>query len=153
VWEHVGFSMNLPVISAPEVRGRDLFVDGSLVDNLPVGAMADMGEGPIIAVDVKPTRDLEPVRDVGTARPGWRGSARDAEPVGERPARTPMLTETLARVLLLASEDTVQAAERHADLIIRPRLAGVGLLEFHQLDVAREAGRTAARDALDQAGV
>ena len=38
-----------------------------------------------------------------------------------------------------------------ADLIIKPRVEGVGLLEFHQLDAAREAGQTAAREALAQA--
>ncbi|MCW2971693.1 MAG: hypothetical protein JWO23_2820, partial [Solirubrobacterales bacterium] len=38
------------------------------------------------------------------------------------------------------------------DIVIKPRAEGVGLLEFHQLDAAREAGRAAARDAL-QAGV
>ena len=45
LWETVGFSMCLPVIAPPQVRGRELFIDGSLVDNLPVGAMADLGEG------------------------------------------------------------------------------------------------------------
>jgi hypothetical protein len=35
--------------------------------------------------------------------------------------------------------------------VIKPRAEGVGLLEFHQLDVAVEAGRPAARAALDDA--
>ncbi len=29
-------------------------------------------------------------------------------------------------------------ARRHADLVIKPRAEGVGLLEFRQLDTARE---------------
>ncbi|HYB48921.1 MAG TPA: hypothetical protein VED20_16475, partial [Streptosporangiaceae bacterium] len=45
------------------------------------------------------------------------------------------------RLLLLGSENTSEAARRHADLVIRPRAEGVGLLEFDQLDTAREAGR------------
>jgi len=36
---------------------------------------------------------------------------------------------------------------RYADLLIRPRPEGVGLLEFHQL----EAGRAAALEALEHA--
>jgi predicted acylesterase/phospholipase RssA len=121
------------------VRGRDLLVDGSLVDNLPVAAMADLGEGPIIAVDVKATFERPP----GSGRPG-----------AERPVRAPRppsLGETLTRVLLLGSADTSESARRHADLIIKPRAEGVGLLEFHQLDAAREAGRRAAREALQTA--
>ena len=55
------------------------------------------------------------------------------------------------RVLTLGAADTTDAARRHADLVITPRPEGVGLLEFHQLDAAREAGRAAARAALEDA--
>jgi NTE family protein len=136
LWEAVGFSINLPVIAPPQVRGRKILIDGSLVDNLPVKAMADMGEGPIIAVDVK----------AAPSRPAGRPPAARA-----RDGRPPSLGETLTRLLLLGSENTAQAAHRHADLVIKPRAEGVGLLEFGQLDAAREAGRTAAREALERA--
>ena len=139
LWEAVGFSICLPVIAPPQVRGREIFVDGSLVDNLPVKAMADMGEGPIIAVDVKATFERS------KNGPTVAGARED------RPPRPPSLSETLTRVLLLGSENTSEAARRHADLLIKPRAEGVGLLEFHQLDTAREAGRAAAREALERA--
>jgi NTE family protein len=135
LWETVGFSINLPVLAPPQVRGRKLFIDGSLVDNLPVKALADMGEGPIIAVDVR-------------ARPKRPAPARAR---ADRPPLPPSLGETLTRLLLLGSENTAQAARRHADLVIRPHAEGVGLLEFASLDAAREAGRVAAREALDRA--
>jgi NTE family protein len=35
--------------------------------------------------------------------------------------------------------------------VIEPRAVGVGLLEFHQIDAAREAGRVAARAAIEHA--
>jgi predicted acylesterase/phospholipase RssA len=138
LWESVGFSISIPILGPPAVRGDNLFIDGSLVDNLPVAAMSDMGEGPIIAVDVKATFD----RSSAGHRP------TDGRTGAERP---PGLGETLTRVLLLGSANTSEAARRHADVVIRPRTDGVGLLEFHQLDTAREAGRVAARQALDQA--
>src|SRR5581483_8268619 len=139
VWEGVGLSINIPVLGPPEVRGRSLLVDGSLVDNLPVAPMSDLGEGPIIAVDVKATFEPSPDgRPVDADRPA-------------RPPRPPSLGETLTRVLLLGSANTSESARRHADLIIKPRAEGVGLLEFHQLDAAREAGRRAAREALEAA--
>jgi predicted acylesterase/phospholipase RssA len=139
LWEAVGFSINVPILGPPVIRGRDMFVDGSLVDNLPVKAMADMSEGPIIAVDVKATFERP--------EPGPAGaSGRD-----DRPVRLPSLNETLMRVVLLGSENTSEAARRHADLVIKPRTNGIGLLEFHQLDAAREAGREAAREALERA--
>jgi EmrB/QacA subfamily drug resistance transporter len=135
LYEAVGFSVCLPVVAPPQVRGRELFIDGSLVDNLPVRVMADMGEGPVIAVDVKPTSEHQN----GASRPSAAAS------------RPPRLGETLTRVLLLGSANTSEAARRHADLVIAPRAEGVSLLEFHQIDVARAAGRAAAREALEDA--
>jgi predicted acylesterase/phospholipase RssA len=44
----------------PRVRGRDLLVDGSSLDNMPVEAMAAPGEGPIVAVDVQALLDRAP---------------------------------------------------------------------------------------------
>jgi NTE family protein len=137
LWETVGFSICIPILAPPQVRGRELLIDGSLVDNLPVQVMADLGEGPIIAVDVKTTFE----RASG-------GRPREGQ---ARTERTPSLGETLTRVLLLGSANTSDAARRHADLVIKPRAEGVGLLEFHQLDAAREAGRAAAREALETA--
>ena len=149
LWEKVGFSMCLPIIAPPQTRGRELFIDGSLINNLPVEAMADMGEGPVIAVDVKASFDRPAEGDgrAGTAGPESNGASRSQR----RSERPPSLGETLTRVLLLGSANTSDAARRHADLIIKPRAEGVGLLEFTQLDAAREAGRAAAREALEQA--
>ena len=102
-------------------------------------AMAEMAEGPIIAVDVKAT----PQRLVK----GPEGSrVRD-----DRPPRPPSLGEALTRLLQLGSQNTTEAARRHADLVITPRAEGVGLFEFDQLDTAREAGRAVAREALERA--
>jgi NTE family protein len=146
LWEAVGLSMSLPIIAPPQARGRELFIDGSLVDNLPVGAMADLGEGPVIAVDVKASFD----RKANDRRGGHAGAGAERPGQGRiRAARPPGLGETLTRVLLLGAANTSDAARRHADLIIKPRAEGIGLLEFHQLDAAREAGRTAAAEALE----
>jgi NTE family protein len=137
--EAIAFSICLPIIAPPRIRGREMFIDGSLVDNLPVKAMANMAEGPIIAVDVKAAFERSNNR---------RAAPRTRD---DRRPRPPSLGETLTRVLLLGSENTSEAARRHADLVIRPRAEGVGLLEFHQLDTARDAGRAAARMALERA--
>jgi predicted acylesterase/phospholipase RssA len=155
LWEAVGFSMCLPILAPPQVRGREILIDGSLVDNLPVGAMAELGEGPVIAVDVKPTAELPQTSRRGAAAildgdTRMRAESDGAHVPGEQTAMTPSLAETLVRVLLLGSANTSEAASRHADIVIRPRVEGVGLLEFHQLDAARDAGRAAARAWLEQ---
>lgn len=143
LFEAVGTSVCIPILAPPQVRGRSLLVDGSLEDNLPVATMASLGEGPIIAVDVK----------ASFVRPGENRSPASAAAAteGRQELRPPSLGETLTRVLLLGSSNTSESARLHADLTIKPRAEGVGLLEFHRLDIAREAGRVAARDALERA--
>ena len=68
-----------------------------------------------------------------------------------RPDTLPGLVETLTQALLLGSTDTAEVARLHADLVITPPNRGVGMLEFHQLDRLREAGRKAAAEALERA--
>jgi predicted acylesterase/phospholipase RssA len=127
---------SLPVLAPPYLDGDRVLVDGTALNNLPVETMAARREGPVVAVDIKPAskRDLE--------------VSVDSQPGQSRAARIPGLFETLVQVMLLASSNTTRAAREHADLVISPHDGGVGLLEFHQIDHAREAGRRAAREAL-----
>jgi NTE family protein len=55
---------------------------------------------------------------------------------------------TMARVALLSSANTSEAARSHANLTIDVQLPDIGLLEFHQIDRAKVAGRAAAAEAL-----
>jgi len=142
--DHIGTSMCLPVLAPPQVRGERLLIDGGMIDNLPVAAMAKLGEGPVIAVDIR--------AGDGSSSPsaGHSGNGlprQDAAGVAERPP--PGLGETLGRLFLLASSNTAQESRKHANLVIEPRSPGVGLLEFHQIDAAVEAGRRATQAALE----
>jgi NTE family protein len=85
-----------------------------------------------------------------TRPPGDGGSSSDEDGPSARP-RPPRLGETLLRTLVLASADIDKEARRFADLVIEPRSPGMGLFEFHQIDQAIEAGRRAAREALQEA--
>jgi NTE family protein len=163
----IGASMSLPLIGPPMRREDRLLVDGSLLDNLPIAPMSSSGEGPVLAIDIK-GGEGHTHRAEGVAQQGSRaddpitGAPADAaRPIGaanptgaarpSRPPRLPSLPETMARIALLSSANTDEAARRHADMTISVRVPGVGLLEFHQIDAAREAGRLAAITALQDA--
>jgi NTE family protein len=129
----VACSLRLPGIFPPYVYHGALHVDGGVLDNLPVSALAS-AEGPLIAVAI--------------------GFGGDAKPVAATqfagPPRVPGIAETLMRTMMMGSGTAAAATQAHADVVIRPGTRGVGLLEFHQIDQAREAGRTATREALPQ---
>ena len=128
--EAVGASMSIPGLVPPLSRSGRLLVDGGVLNNLPIDAMADAAEGPIVAVDV--VRRLEE-------------SADDEPPL-------PSIMETLSRATVLGS---VERAERNRDLallVISPDAQDIPLRDFRSLDRAIDAGRAATRLALDAGG-
>jgi predicted acylesterase/phospholipase RssA len=139
----IGASMSLPLIGPPMRRGQSLLIDGSLLDNLPLAPMSSTGEGPVLAIDIK-GGDERP-------QPAEATSTGGSPAQSARRKRLPSLPETMARVALLSSANTDESARRHADMTIGVRVSGVGLLEFHQIDEARAAGRRAALAALGDA--
>ena len=143
LWMAVGASMSLPGLVTPALLAGRMLVDGGVLNNLPVEVMAAAEEGPMIAVDV--TSRFEPPT---AGEPDGAASGRRRRRAAPEQVRAPGFTETLIRALTLGSADTVEAAREHADLAITPSGDGVGMLDFHQLDHMREAGRLAAAEAL-----
>ena len=130
VIEAVGASMSIPGLVPPLPRSGRLLVDGGVLNNLPIDAMAEAGEGPIVAVDV--VRRLEP-SDV------------------DDPA-LPTIMETLSRATVLGSVERAERNRELALLVVAPDVQDVPLRDFRSLDRAIEAGRAAARQALDEGG-
>jgi predicted acylesterase/phospholipase RssA len=130
VADAVAASMSLPGVLPPVPRDGRLLVDGGVLNNLPVQEMAVTGEGPVIAVDV-------------TAQFG------DPSGAGEHPR----LKEVLVRAISLGGVDAVNAARSAADLLITPDVGDVGMLDFRQHDRVIEAGRRAAREAIEERGL
>ena len=142
-------SMALPGVypPIPTTDGR-LLVDGGVMDNLPVETMAKRAEGPIIAVDVSQRLGLVPP----SGRPGLqRLGQRMRRVLTGDGRRIPPLRETIHWTIAVGSTDTVVAGMRHADLVISPRVEGIGILDWKQLPHAIEVGRQAAREALEAA--
>ncbi|HEY2637060.1 MAG TPA: hypothetical protein VGI54_06700, partial [Solirubrobacteraceae bacterium] len=96
-------------------------------------------EGPILAVDVS-GRSRPPVLLEPSRRDRRRGRGED--PV-------PGMREALGRAITLGGIDPRLAGARTGALTLEPDIDGIGRLEFHQIDAARDAGRRAARRALD----
>jgi NTE family protein len=124
-------SMCLPGM-LPPVRIADSFhIDGGVLDNLPIEPMIAGREGPIIICDVaRPERYTEDRKE---------------------PLYAPGMFDTLSRMAQLTSGNAVERARAQADLVITPAQEHVGAMEFHAIDVMREAGRRAALHALEAA--
>ena len=137
-------SLAVPGVFPPRAVDGRVLVDGGVLDNLPVATMARTGEGPVIAVDV--------TGQMGASGRQRRAAARLRSPIRRlltgSDGDIPRLSETIVRTVTVGSIDTVTAARLHADVVITPRVDGVGLLEWKAFDRMVELGRQAAREAL-----
>ncbi|MDC8981943.1 DHA2 family efflux MFS transporter permease subunit [Mycobacterium marinum] len=127
----VGCSLRLPGIYPPQVYQGRLHVDGGVLDNLPVSTLAT-SDGPLIAVSLA------------------SGEVPGAPLQPDGPPRVPGIGDTLIRTMTIGSQRGADVALGLAQVVIRPDTSAVGLLEFHQIDAAREAGRAAARESMPQ---
>jgi NTE family protein len=57
------------------------------------------------------------------------------------------------RTMLIGSAGAVQEAQQAGSTVITPPSLGVGLLEFHQLDLLVEAGLAAGRRLVEASGI
>jgi NTE family protein len=124
-------SLSIPGVFPPVVdRHGRLLADGGVIDNLPVREMASAGEGPVVAVDVTGVAaGSRRVRRGGRLAPP-RDALRRRVTGTETPL--PRLSETIVRCMTLASTHTVDAGRKHADLVIAPDVAGIGMLDWRR---------------------
>jgi NTE family protein len=149
LWPAVAASMTLPGYLPPKSIDGRLLLDGGVLNNLPVDVMATTGEGPIIASDVSARYQPPALRPQHARRPRTaRWAARLRRWVVGTDVLLPGFGETVVRSILLGSVDTAEAAQRYADVVIEPSVAGVGLLEWDRVDDMIDAGRRAAEEAL-----
>jgi NTE family protein len=149
LWPAVAASMTLPGYLPPKSIDGRLLLDGGVLNNLPVDVMAATGEGPIIASDVSARYQPPAMRPQRGRRPRTaKLAARLRRWVVGTDALLPGFGETVVRSILLGSIDTAEAAQRYADVVIEPEVAGVGLLEWDRVDDMIDAGRAAAEEAL-----
>jgi predicted acylesterase/phospholipase RssA len=145
----VSASMTLPGILPPRSHEGRLLLDGGVLNNLPVDVMAASGEGPVIASDVSARYQPPAMRPQRARRPrAARLAAAVRRVLVGTDALLPSFSETVIRSILLGSIDTAEAAQRYADVVIEPQVAGVGLLEWNRMDDMVDAGRRAAEEAL-----
>jgi len=158
-------SLALPALFTPVVHEGRLLVDGGLVNPVPVSLARAMGADIVIAVDLsadilgrhlEPSQEpKEPVGEVGEWIRKLQENLSAIMPV--RPDNGPRLPSMLDVVassinIMQVRISRSRMAGEPPDLIVTPRLAHLGLLEFHRTRDAIEEGRRAVeavRPSLD----
>jgi len=142
-------SISLPGILPPVSLGKDLHVDGGLVNNLPIDVLAAKPEiGAVLAVDVSAEVEMRAPANLGLELSGWRVLWRRL--TGGAAGEVPSIMSLLTRSALVAS--VYWARERRltqaASLYLRIPLADLRLLAFDRIDEIVARGYEAARDPI-----
>ena len=160
--EAVRASIALPALFTPAVHEGRVLVDGALVNPVPVSLARAMGADLVIAVDLssdvlgrrlREEREAEaPAAEVSE----WRrklqerlGTLMPAREEGDEP-KLPSILEVVATSINVMQVRVTRSrmAGDPPDAIIAPRLAHLGLLDFHRAKDAIEAGERAVAAAL-----
>ena len=140
-------SIALPGLFAPVPRDGGFLVDGGLVNPVPVSLCRALGADIVIAVDLGSDMLGRRLRN-GTRNEvpddGWRGKlmrwlGNDGE------GGTPSMLDVMASSINIMQVRMARSrlAGEPADAVISPRVADLGLLDFHRADEAIAEGRAA----------
>jgi NTE family protein len=177
VQEAVRMSIAIPGVFTPVLRDGRPFVDGALVDPIPVSAARELGAAFVIAVSVipppyaaplvsacQPPARLWPKLSWQTVREWFPGGVESVTeecspslPIDDGGPQSLSMVLTRASVVVQSHIAAARLREQPPDFLIQPD-SGVGVFDFDRAAVAIEAGRVAAaaalpglREALDRA--
>lgn len=135
LWRWLRASVAIPGVLPPVCSERQVFVDGAAVDNLPVEVMREVAGGPVIAVDVSPEEGFSVERDSDAVPAPW-----DLWGWYRHGRTRPGIMQVLSRSALLNSAAATERQRRQADLLFRPALGRIDLLDWGELDRAIDRG-------------
>jgi predicted acylesterase/phospholipase RssA/CRP-like cAMP-binding protein len=155
LWLAVRASLALPGIYPPVYADGHLLIDGGALDNVPVEVMRGrVGTGRIVAVDVSPEVVPLTAAPFETTLSGWRVLGRRVNPFAE-PRALPGIADILIRSTGLSQVPHRRAAldDDRVDLLLRPPVGRLGVLDFKGGIALIEAGYRYAAEALAKSGL
>ncbi|MBK5102945.1 MAG: patatin-like phospholipase RssA [Burkholderiales bacterium] len=154
-------SIALPALFSPALHEGRVLVDGALVNPVPVSLARAMGADIVIAVDLssdvlgrRMREELEaeaPVAESGEWRRKLQERMSTLMPARDEDGpKLPSILEVVATSLSIMQVRVTRSrmAGDPPDAIVSPRLAHLGLLDFHRARDAIEAGELAVETAL-----
>jgi len=142
-------STAIPVVMPPVPIDGELHVDGGVLDNVPVAAMAsDNSIGTVIAIDVSPPSGPGAETDYGLSVSGFEALRNRLSK--QRSSLHPDIGQTLMSSMLIGSSKAKSDSIDMVDLYLDLDLSGVGLLKFENHRDVVERGYAATVLATEQ---
>ena len=142
-------TMAVPGLLCPVQQGDCLLVDGGVLNNVPIDAALELGAERVLAVDVGVPADFPLEVAAFNVPPGpvSRLLERVITLTGRRRATLAM---TKAIALLCAELSARRLREKPPDLLLRPDLGDIAVMDVQRLKEAIEIGERTAERRLDE---
>jgi NTE family protein len=148
IWFWLRASCAIPGILPPVFHRGQVYVDGAVINNLPVDVMRAQGVGEIVAVDIGADDVLQ--ADVEEfALPAWWQLAWQR--LFRRRQQRPGILSILLRSGMVNAEASSLERRAQTSLLLDPPLADIELLEWKAYERAIEAGYSYAQKMLGRA--
>jgi NTE family protein len=135
-------SIAIPGLLPPVIMGGDVHVDGGVMNWLPVD-VPGAKRGTIIAVDVASDPALVSFEECNRVQ-AWRFLGRRR--------KFPPIVAVLLRAATVSGDSLTKMAHAEADILFKPPLENVDLLDWQACDQAIETGYRHAVEKLEQLG-
>ncbi|MCP5433325.1 MAG: patatin-like phospholipase family protein [Alphaproteobacteria bacterium] len=133
IWQALRASVAIPGVIPPVVQEGEILVDGAVMENFPVGIMADLGRGPVIGVDLEAHHVFARQLKAWSKGPKWGV-------LGETMKGGPGIVSLLMRAGTVNSETQTIRNHARADLILSPPVEEIGIRAWRTFDGAVETG-------------
>jgi NTE family protein len=138
-------SAAIPGILPPVFTDKQIYVDGATINNLPVDLMREMMDGTVVAVDTGANRMLETSIEMAEMPWAWQIAA------WFRRRRSPInILQILLRASMINSAAATVSQRALADLVLRPPLERIDLLDWQAFEHTIELGYRYASQALEK---
>jgi NTE family protein len=147
LWLWLRASVAIPGVLPPVFTQGQVYVDGATINNLPVDVMRESLEGAIVASDVGADRMLETSAEMTEVPRLWSllpWLSRDRPRVN--------ILQILLRCGMINSATATIANRELADLVLKPPLERIDLLDWRAFDRVVELGYRYASEALERCG-
>jgi NTE family protein len=148
LWLWLRAAVSIPGVLPPVFTEKQVHVDGATINNLPVDFMRESMEGAIVAVDVAADRMFETSAEMSEVPPAWRlwsWLRRDRPRVN--------IVQVLLRCGMINSAAATIAQRALADLVVKPPLERIDLLDWKAFDRVVELGYRHASEVLAHGGM
>ena len=120
-------SISIPGVFPPLIDEGSIYVDGGVINNMPVDVMRQIGRGPVIAVDI---HSDTPFTASNVTKPKKFGIFKQSP--------GPTIFQLLWRVATINAAAAYGSASFQPDVLLKPSIGSIGLLDWKGLTASMD---------------